>query len=259
MFRSLIRLLLVEDNPIDRRIFSEYLKSVADLEIEYDYAETLSATFKKLSAKKYDIVVLDLGLPDSQGIDTFYELHKHSSDMPVIIMSGLGTEELTKKALANGAHDYLIKGEIDAAQLVKSIRFAILRQQYRSKINSPLKNITESSQQPLPTPAPKFISRRIDLKSTFSSKELLNEYEGLINCLLENNLKSDTKSIAMIQSFAQKADRLGLNPRQLESLAEQQQQLDPKNILLLMLNTDIIGELVVLLRRKQLNSEVNKL
>lgn len=258
-----IKLLLVEDSAMDRRLFAEYLKGVTDLEFEYDYAETLAETIKKLSEKKYDVVILDLGLPDSQGISTFYELQKHYPGQTVVIMSGLGIEEVAKKAVQNGAHDYLIKGEVNATQLTKSIRFAIRRQQARAMITNGVKRITGKSPETQakseikPTKAAKFIQTKTETQiSDQLMGELLADYENLITHLLKNNLKNDTQSLSMIQFLAQKAHHNGVKPKGIDQLRKQQTQISTENILLFMINADIIAEMVTLLYEERSNTKV---
>ena len=246
-----IKLLLVEDSPVDRRIFAEHVKNIGDLEINYDYVETLAAALKMLTQKAYDVVVLDLGLPDSNGIGTFYELQKHSPDISIIIMSGLGVQEIAQKAVTDGAHDYLIKGEIDANQLVKSIRFAINRQEARSKM---LKRINPSTHQPSTANITKSLSTNTQAHPLAEIEiGLINAYEKLIACLLDANLKKNSQTSSMIQSLAKQAQQQGMTPLHIDSLRKQQTKIKPENTLLFMINADIIAELVVLTYEKKLS------
>ncbi len=256
------RLLLVEDSAIDRRLFLEYLKDDAFV-FETNYAETLSEALIKLASKHYDAVILDLGLPDSQGLNTFYSLQKEYPEVPVIIMSGLKVEELAKQAVAKGAHDYLIKGEIDTHQLIKSIKFAIQRQHVRSKIakafDQPSSVITSHSEAKLVTKnTPKFTSRFPVKVGVVENKDLLNSYEELIDYLIENNLRNDSQSLVMVKDVAHKAFELGLKPSQIDQLRLQQTLIDRENVLLHMLNTDIIGELAALAYEAHLDANINR-
>jgi PAS domain S-box-containing protein len=122
-----LKVLLIEDNPGDARLIRETLLSEKAGLFHLESVDRLSAGLQKLSAQKIDVILLDLGLPDSQGFDTFLKVKILAPHIPVVILSGLNDEELAAHAVREGAQDYLVKGKVDNNLLVRSLRYAIER------------------------------------------------------------------------------------------------------------------------------------
>jgi two-component system response regulator AtoC len=123
-----LKILLVEDSPADSRLLWEMLRdSGIKSRFSLDPAVTLKDALSQLSSKKFDLVLLDLMLPDSAGLDTFRAVHRAYPDVPVVLLTGLSDETLAARAMREGAQDYLVKGQVDAAVLVRSMRYAIER------------------------------------------------------------------------------------------------------------------------------------
>jgi putative nucleotidyltransferase with HDIG domain len=123
-----IRILLVEDNPADARLLREYLLDSSMAHYKFTQASRLSDAVASLATDAVDIVLLDLGLPDSQGLDTFRRLHTAAPDLPVILLTGLQDERTAAAAVQAGAQDYLSKNDLNQALLERSLRYAIERQ-----------------------------------------------------------------------------------------------------------------------------------
>lgn len=123
----MINILLIEDNPPDCRLIEEYLKESEAFKFTLLLAGRLSTGFDHISKKDLDIILVDLGLPDSQGIATVEKVLKKETGLPIIILTGLDDIEKTKDALHKGIQDYLVKGQFDGRILVKSIIFSIER------------------------------------------------------------------------------------------------------------------------------------
>ena len=87
----------------------------------------LAAALERLGLDRMDVVLADLSLPDSQGIETFRQLYRHPSRAPIVVLSGLDDEAMALRTVEEGAQDYLVKGQFDSALLVRSIRYAIKR------------------------------------------------------------------------------------------------------------------------------------
>ncbi len=122
------KLLLVEDNPGDALLIREMLKEAGAGMFELTVAGTLSQGTTCLAGSRFDLILLDLSLPDSQGINTFVQIHSYAPDIPVVVLTGAQDEVSAMQIMRAGAQDYLAKGEIEAALLVRSIRYAIERQ-----------------------------------------------------------------------------------------------------------------------------------
>jgi PAS domain S-box-containing protein len=124
-----LQVLLVEDNPGDARLIREMLRNNTDVKFDIHWVERLTDGLDLLRGKPIDIILLDLMLPDSQGIDTFWTMQTESDRIPIIILTGLNDEELAVEALRHGAQDYLLKGDLGSNLLRRSIRYAIERNQ----------------------------------------------------------------------------------------------------------------------------------
>ncbi len=124
------KILLIEDNPGDARLVREMLSDVDDPTFSFDIecATKLSTGLEFLAQNKVHVILLDLSLPDSHGIDTFFQVYKQSPDTPIVVLSGFKDETLSIEAVKNGAQDYLVKGHVDGHLLKRSIRYAIERQ-----------------------------------------------------------------------------------------------------------------------------------
>jgi signal transduction histidine kinase len=129
------RILLVEDNPADSVLVRELLGE-ADPAIQMETLALLSEAEQRLAHGEppVDAVLLDLSLPDSQGLETFRRINRHSPQTPIVVLTGLVDQTSAVEALRGGAQDYLIKGEIDASSLARSIRYAIERKQAEDEI-----------------------------------------------------------------------------------------------------------------------------
>ncbi len=122
-----VKVLLMEDNPGDARLIRELLAEGKGGSFRLESVDRLSAGIERLASGKVDVVLLDLGLPDSQGFDTFIKVHNSVPQIPIVILSGLTDEELAAKTVRDGAQDYLVKGHVDSNLLGRSLRYAIER------------------------------------------------------------------------------------------------------------------------------------
>ncbi|AFM26155.1 sigma 54-interacting transcriptional regulator [Desulfomonile tiedjei] len=126
---DLIRVLIVEDNPVDALFLKEALREITNTKFSLTHAETIESAQKCLEEETFDVITLDLGLPDAQGIETFLEIKKVNPDIPVVVLSGLDDETVAIQSVREGAQDYLLKDKYDGYLLSRSIAFAIERKQ----------------------------------------------------------------------------------------------------------------------------------
>lgn len=125
---ALLRILFVEDNPSEVRLVREMLaEGSKQLVFKIEQVDTLAAGIEKTRREKFDAILLDLGLPDSRGLETFYSLHAVSPNVPIIILTGLDDEETAIEAVRGGAQDYLIKGRLEGELLTRGILYSIER------------------------------------------------------------------------------------------------------------------------------------
>ncbi|NQT25979.1 response regulator [candidate division KSB1 bacterium] len=143
-----IKILLIEDNPADARLLQETLSDVNQNESINTVFEIQCATrhvegIEFLNEADYDIVLLDLSLPDSQGLETFTNTHRLFPDIPIIILSGLDDETVALQAVRSGAQDYLFKGEATGYLLLRAIRYAIERKRIVAELKTANKKLQE--------------------------------------------------------------------------------------------------------------------
>jgi len=120
-------LLLVEDNPGDVRLMEEMLRDTKGFELVS--ADRLSSALDRLDVGNIDAVLLDLGLPGSQGLATVTALRAKAPSRPVIILTARDDENLALESVKAGAEDYLVKGRFDSELLIRTVRYAIARKQ----------------------------------------------------------------------------------------------------------------------------------
>ncbi len=119
--------LLVEDNPGDAFIIKELLKLKSSLNFNVIHCTRLSLAIKQLNEKKIDVILLDLGLPDSQGCETISQMIEMAPNIPIIVLTGQHNEDFSLEVVQKGAQDYLVKSQISAEVLIRSIRYSLER------------------------------------------------------------------------------------------------------------------------------------
>lgn len=137
-----LTVLLIEDNPGDAYLFWDMLthttaeNEAPDIAVDVVYADRLATGLDCLRDGNIDVVLLDLSLPDSQGLDTLLGLAHAGCELPVVVISGRDDMAFSLKAMQHGAQDYLIKGQINPDDLVQTLRYAIERQQLRRALRA---------------------------------------------------------------------------------------------------------------------------
>jgi len=133
------KILLVEDNRGDARLIREELKEALGGKFSLVHADCLETCLNLLEQKEFDVILLDLGLPDSQGFDTLVKVRAKAKikveKHPIIILTGLDSEDMAIMALREGAQDYLVKGQIDARILKRAIQYSIERKKNREELH----------------------------------------------------------------------------------------------------------------------------
>lgn len=185
-----IRILLVEDNPGDVRLIQEMLKENGGTQFKLEHCDSLSDGLKKLQKENFDILLLDLGLPDSKGIDTLTKVGDQVKEIPVVVLTGLGNKEVGIKAVQEGAQDYLIKGQISRNLLVPVIRYAIERKRIEQALiaaKKRLEYVIASSPAVIYTRETsgnyraKWISKNVSQQIGYSEEEFLSDSDFWIN------------------------------------------------------------------------------
>jgi len=134
-----ITVLLLEDNPRDAVTVQKALTKAKDVRFTVEQVRTLAEAVARLARGGIDVVVTDLAVPDSQGLDTFVRLHTHAPDLPIVVLTGTYEDErLAIQALQQGAQDYLIKGEVvlHGILLTRVLRHAIERKRIEEELKT---------------------------------------------------------------------------------------------------------------------------
>lgn len=124
-----IRVLLVEDSPSDLVLVRELFADSPDTSFKLEHTTRLADALRLLKEEAFDIVLLDLGLPDSQGVETFVKLHEQRPDVPIVVLTSSDDETTGEETIQGGAQDFLVKKQIQANLLRNSVRYSIMRTQ----------------------------------------------------------------------------------------------------------------------------------
>ncbi|HEY9618311.1 MAG TPA: ATP-binding protein [Microcoleaceae cyanobacterium] len=125
-----IATLLVEDNLADVALLIELLQDSDEAECwQVTHVKRLSLALEQLQTLQFDVILLDLSLPDSQGLDTLAQVRAAVPHLPIVILTGLQDKTIARQALAQGAQDYLVKGQLSSELLLKTVSYAIERSQ----------------------------------------------------------------------------------------------------------------------------------
>jgi diguanylate cyclase (GGDEF)-like protein len=127
MFDRPIRLLLVEDNPGDARLFMETIKETRAFQFDVAHRACVDHALAFLAEGTPDMIVLDLGLPDAGGVEAVRKIQLAAPAVPLVVLTGLDDEASAIQALHAGAQDYLIKGQLTTSSLVRALRYALER------------------------------------------------------------------------------------------------------------------------------------
>jgi diguanylate cyclase (GGDEF)-like protein len=126
--------LLIEDNPGDARLIQEMLAEDPETSFQLNCVDRLSRGLEFLAAGKTGLVLLDLSLPDSNGLDTFAKVYAHSPAVPIIVLTGNDDRTVALSAVKSGAQDYVVKGKLDRELLVRSMQYSIERKRYQEQL-----------------------------------------------------------------------------------------------------------------------------
>ncbi len=134
-----MRVLVVEDNPADAAL----VRALLDTSYATSVAQRVSEAESKLRTEKYDVALLDMSLPDVEGVDALHRLREAAPSMPIVILSGQDDEVLATKAVAAGAQDYLLKGHVTELTLRRALGYAIERQEMHERLTASIDELED--------------------------------------------------------------------------------------------------------------------
>ena len=191
--KHVIKVLLIEDNQGDAELVSALATNIKDIKLDIRHVDRLSSALEFLENESFDLVLSDLGLSDSQGIETFIKIHTASPDVPIILLTGISDKELAATAVRSGAQDYMLKGEIDSSLLLKSIQYAIERHEMMMELRNNLLEIKkfEAERESILSmfahdiknaivPSTWLLSRMLSGKSRIADEDMASIRDGLI-------------------------------------------------------------------------------
>ena len=123
----MLKVLLIEDNPSDSYVIQEVLERFKNPMVHVQAVETLTAGLKLLSEKSFDIILLDLNLPESLGLETLHKVIESFPQLPVVVLTIIDDVDIAIEAVASGAQDYLIKGKVNEDLFFRTVRYALER------------------------------------------------------------------------------------------------------------------------------------
>jgi len=149
-----IHILLIEDNPGDARLIREFLAENGGGRFHLEWAERLEEGLRHLDAGHIDLVLLDLSLPQSTGLDTLAVVLAHAPRVPTIVLTVLDDVAVAVEAVRRGAQDYLVKSQIDSRLLVRAVRYAVERKQIGEALQEANRRLEDLARFPSENPDP---------------------------------------------------------------------------------------------------------
>jgi signal transduction histidine kinase/CheY-like chemotaxis protein len=131
-----LRILLVEDSPSDAALLEESLSESGLGRFDISLVESWAEADARLREDSFDVVLLDLSLPDSSGHETILRARARAPHLPVVVLTGLHDEAIALEALRKGVQDYLLKGQTDGRQIARAIRYAIERKREEARLGA---------------------------------------------------------------------------------------------------------------------------
>jgi PAS domain S-box-containing protein len=141
-----LQILLIEDNPADARLIDIYLREAYDKGYVLTTCDYLRKGLKELTKKTFDIIIIDLTLPDSSGLDTFKSIYEHSPQTPIIVLTGFDDDQVGISAMKLGAQDFLVKGKAKGKTLKRSISYSIERFKLLKELSENTKMLHKKTQ-----------------------------------------------------------------------------------------------------------------
>ena len=177
-----IRILLIEDNPGDSRLTQELLKDAENFNFKLTIVENLVDGLQSIEESEIDIVLLDLSLPDSSGFQTIIRTREKTTNIPIIVLTGLKDETFARQVVQAGAQDYIIKNQTESNSLVRSIYHALERNKMMLTIESLMVTLKKNESQ-----LKKIIEKNADSIIIVDKKNIVRFVNPIAEIFFERN------------------------------------------------------------------------
>jgi signal transduction histidine kinase len=199
----LVKILLIEDSLAEARLLQEFLKQAQSQEFALLHVKRLGEALKKLNECTYDVILLDLTLPDSQGLSSLPPLISQAPNVPIVVLTNTNDEELAIEAVRQGAQDYLVKRQVSVDALVRSLRYAIERKQ----VLESLRTVNETLQ-----------NRVEERTAELVKAHELNQFKSEFVSMLSHDIRNPLNTILLAAGLLQNNDDQLSKERKLKHL-----------------------------------------
>ncbi len=193
MTASSVKILLIEDNLAETRLFQELLKEVKNKQFNLIHVKRLQEALNQLNQQDFDVILLDLTLPDSQGLASLPRLLACVPSMPIVVLTNMNDEQLAIEAVRQGAQDYLVKRQVNVDSLVRSLYYAIERKQAWKELRV-LNEVLETRVQ----------ERTAELVKAKEFNQVKSEFVSMLSHDIRNPLNAILLSAGLLQNNDQK-------------------------------------------------------
>ena len=146
MGREKITVLLIEDERVSAELVRHLLEGAEDADFAVEHVTTLAGGLARLASPGVDVVLLDLLLPNGEGLEVVRRVCSEHPEVPVVVITGLEDSETALAAIRECAQDYLVKGQFDARDLIRAVRFAIERHKVKVRFQGVYAALQEAAQ-----------------------------------------------------------------------------------------------------------------
>ncbi len=186
-----VKILLIEDNLASARLLQEFLKQAQSQEFTLVHVMRLGEALQELNQCNYDVILLDLTLPDSQGLSSLPPLIARAPSVPIVVLTNTNDEELAIEAVRQGAQDYLVKRQVNVDVLVRSLRYAIERKQ----VLESLRTVNETLQ-----------TRVEERTAELVKANELNQFKSEFVSMLSHDIRNPLNTILLAAGLLQNQD-----------------------------------------------------
>ncbi len=142
----MLNILLIEDNPSDANLLTELLKQSKKINFNIKWFKRLKDGLNSFDKRNTDIILLDLSLPDSWGLETINQALEIVQDVPIIVLTGIDNDMVAVESVKKGAQDYLVKGQVDSTSIIRSVQYGIERKRLERILKESKEKLGESEE-----------------------------------------------------------------------------------------------------------------